>query len=361
MAGRSGRLGIVPAVDGAETPADRPTLSVVVPVYGVEAYLATCLDSILAQPGAEDGEVVAVDDASPDGSGRLLDRYAARDPRVRVVRLAENAGLGGARNAGVARATGDYLWFVDGDDWLPPGAVAAVRERLADTRPDVLIVDHAEVFPDGRVVARPSGAALGGRHLPLRLADRPELLMLAQSACTKLVRRAFLAESGLSFRPGWYEDCAYSHPLLIAAGSIDVLERDCYHYRQRPRDRITATLSTRHFEVFDQYASVFGWLATVGGDAPDRFGPDLFRVMLDHYLVIVGNDFRLPPETRRAFFRRMAADYRRWLPPAGYPRPGGIAGLKHRMVRHDAYLVWAVLRAAHRAAGRLRTRAGTKR
>ncbi|MCM0675886.1 glycosyltransferase [Micromonospora phytophila] len=340
-------------MDGADTTSGRPTLSVVVPVHGVEAYLPACLDSVLGQPGAEDVEVVAVDDASPDGSGALLDRYAARDPRVRVVHLAGNVGLGGARNAGLARATGAYVWFVDGDDWLPPGAVAAVRERLGRTRPDVLIVEHAEVFPDGRVVRRPSGPALGGAPTPLRLADRPQLLTLAQSACTKIVRREYLDGLDLPFLPGWYEDCAYSHPLLISAGSIDVLERTCYHYRQRAADRITATVSRRHFEVFDQYASVFARLDAAGG-ALDRHRPDLFRIMVDHYLVIVGNDSRLPADARRAFFRRMAEDYRRWLPDGGHRSPGGVSGLKHRMVRHDAYLVWAALRAAHRTAGRLR-------
>ena len=98
----------------------RPTLSVVVPVYRVEGYLRECLDSILAGAGA-DVEVVAVDDASPDGCAAILDRYAAADPRVRVVRMAANVGLGMARNAGLDAARGEYVWFVDSDDWLPPG------------------------------------------------------------------------------------------------------------------------------------------------------------------------------------------------------------------------------------------------
>ncbi|WDZ85078.1 glycosyltransferase family 2 protein [Micromonospora cathayae] len=343
-------------MSSAESTSGRPRLSVVVPVHGVEAYLTTCLDSILAEP-TDDVEVVAVDDASPDGCGAILDRYAAHEPRLRVVHLSANAGLGGARNAGLDRATGEYVWFVDGDDWLPPGALAAVRDRLAATRPDVLLIDHAEVFPGNRVVPRPSADALGGQPTPLRLADAPQLLRLAQSACTRIVRRGLLAETGLRFRGGWYEDVAYSHPLLMAADRIDVLERVCYHYRQQPQGRITVTRSDRHFEVFDQYAAVFAAVDAAAGRY-DVFRPELFRLMVNHYLVIVGNDSRLPDTARRGFFRRAAEDCRRWLPPGGYPVPGGVAGLKHRLLQRDGYAAWAALRSVHRTLARVRRPGG---
>src|SRR5207237_1393890 len=99
-------------------------------------YLRECLDSILGQP-LRDLEVVGVDDASPDGSGDILDEYAARDPRVRPVRLAENVGLGPARNVGLDRAVGEYVWFVDGDAWLAPGCAsnpAGTRTSRSATR-----------------------------------------------------------------------------------------------------------------------------------------------------------------------------------------------------------------------------------
>ncbi|SCE70787.1 glycosyltransferase family 2 protein [Micromonospora mirobrigensis] len=328
-----------------------PLLSVVVPVYAVEAFLPQCLDSILADPTA-DLEVVAVDDRSPDGSPALLDRYADADGRVRVLHLAENAGLGGARNAGLARATGRYVWFVDADDWLPEGSVAAVLARLAETGPDVLVVDHEEVFPDGRTVPGSTPGVLARPAAPITLAQRPELLRLAQSACTKVVRRELLERTGLRFAPGWYEDCSYSHPLLMSAGSIDLLDRVCYCYRQRAdTGAITKTPSRRHFEVFDQYERLF---EVVDAAAPrhDRFRPDLFRIMIDHYLVIVGNERRVPPELREAFFHRMARDYRRRLPAEGYPVPGGMAGLKHRLVARDDWRAYAGLRAVYRRLGR---------
>jgi CDP-glycerol glycerophosphotransferase len=329
-----------------------PLLSVVVPVHQVEEYLAGALDSVLAGAGA-DVEVIVVDDHSPDGSGRIIEEYARRDLRVATVHLATNVGLGRARNVGLERARGEYVWFVDSDDWLPAGSVPAVLARLAASRPDVLVVDHVEAFPDGRSLPDPQSWLLRqSAPGPLRLSDRPRLLRLAHSACTKVVRRSFLDEIDLRFSPGWYEDCAFTHPLLLAADRIELLDRVCYCYRQRASGAITKSVSSRHLDVFAQYERVWEW---VGKAAPDHdwARPELFRLMINHLLVIAGNDRRLPPGLRRAFFQRMSEVYRHRLPDQGYEVPGGPAGLKHALVRRNGYLAWASLRLARRVLGGL--------
>src|SRR5689334_17200798 len=113
-----------------------PLLSLVLPVGAVADYLPACLDSVLGQAGpATDVEVIAVDDAAPDGSGAILDACAAANPRLRVVHLAERGGPGPARMRGLAEATGAYVWFADPDDLLAEGAVAAVAQRLRADRP----------------------------------------------------------------------------------------------------------------------------------------------------------------------------------------------------------------------------------
>ena len=112
-------------------------MSVVVPAYGVEAYLPACLDSLLAQTWRT-WEAVVVDDGSPDRCGEIAEAYASRDARIKVVHVA-NGGLGSARNVGVRHATGELLTFLDSDDVLPPTAlsvlVGALRRRTSAWSP----------------------------------------------------------------------------------------------------------------------------------------------------------------------------------------------------------------------------------
>ncbi|MFF5053017.1 glycosyltransferase family 2 protein [Micromonospora sp. NPDC000663] len=335
-------------------PTHAPLLSIVVPVYGVEAYLYQCLESIRADIPAGEAdavELIAVDDASPDGCGAMLRAYAGRDG-VRVVHLSSNVGLGLARNAGLDVATGRYVWFVDSDDWLPPGTIAAVLDRLRQHQPDVLMLDHLRVHEDGRREVDASSHLLRGVPGVVRLADQPHLLRVQHTAWNKVVRRAFLDELGLRFFPGWYEDIPFSHPLLIGAEKISVLDRVCYLYRQGRQGAITSTRSGRHFEAFGQYERLMDWVARKHPD--ERLRAELFELMISHYLVVVGNDDRLHPHLRRAFFHRVAEHYRRYLPTGGYPVPTGVAGLKHRLVGRGDWLAYSALRQAHRVAGRLR-------
>jgi glycosyltransferase involved in cell wall biosynthesis len=321
-------------------------LSVIVPVYRVRDYLPECLDSLLGDAGA-DIEVVAVDDASPDDSSEILARYAATDPRLRVVTLTENVGLGGARNTGLDRAVGEYVWFVDSDDWLPAGTVPAVLRRLVASTPDVLVVDYERCFHDGRRV-RAAIAELFAEPLPdvFTLAERPALLRSLTIACNKVVRRAFLVELGIRFAPGFYEDISWSIPLLVAAEKIGVLDRVCYCYRQRP-GAITFTITDRHFDVFPQWQRVFDFLDTRPACAALR--PVVFERMIWHLLAVLGHAERVPRRRRRAFFAEMTVLYRRHRPAEGYPAPGGVEGLKRRLVGLGAYPVFEVLR---RAGGR---------
>ncbi|WP_203716418.1 glycosyltransferase family 2 protein [Asanoa siamensis] len=327
-----------------------PLISVVVPVYRVEAYLADCLDSVLAQPG--DIEVVAVDDASDDGCAAILAGYAARDDRVRVVTLPRNAGLGAARNAGVAAATGEFVWFVDGDDWLPAGSVAAAVDRLRAFDPDVLVLGYGRVYADGSVEPHLPGVETGTpTDRPVTLAEAPRLVEHLWLACTKIFRRSFLP---VDFPAGWYEDVAFVLPALLAAEKIVLLDRDCYAYRQRPR-QITRTVDDRHFDVFLQWDRVFAFMNA----DPTRYAAvraAMFRRMIWHCLQVLGHEERIARGRRRAYFLRVSAQYHRHQPAAGAPVPGGNEGVKQRLVAAGAYNLYEGLMAAWNVRKRLSAR-----
>lgn len=124
----------------------QPKISVIIPVYHVEKYIAACLDSVLSQ-SYRNIEVICVDDGGKDGSRAIVDAYAAKDGRVKVLDLGGNRGIGPARNAGMDAMTGDYFIFLDSDDLLAENALQNMHEALMRTGAD-MVTGRFEAFPD---------------------------------------------------------------------------------------------------------------------------------------------------------------------------------------------------------------------
>jgi CDP-glycerol glycerophosphotransferase len=349
-----------------------PLISVVIPVHGIEAYLDRCLDSVLGPAdlaACGDGtqtwlEVIAVDDASPDRCGAIL---AARDdPRLRVLTTSVAGGPGPARDLGAKEATGEYVWFVDGDDELAEGALAAVAEALARLRPDVLITDFENLYPDG--TTSPSDGARylrGSAAEPLRggeagpLSANPGLIHLTMTAWSKVFGRDFLAGLDLSFGsagPAPHEDVPVTALALLAAGRIGVLDRVCYRYRRARRGSYLAAVSAANFNIFGSYQKIFKYLSERDGRRAPVTPPAVYTAVFEraiwHYTTLLP---LVPRRRRREFFRRMSADFRRWRPD-GYRFPPGPRGAKFRLVARGAYGAYALVDPVNRLRVRLRGR-----
>lgn len=126
-------------------------ISIIVPIYNVEQYLPRCLDSIVNQT-LQDLEIILVDDGSSDCCGEICDAYAQKDKRIIVYHTA-NGGLSAARNYGMARARGDYLGFVDSDDWIDPEMFEILLRQMEDNQADVSISGFKYEYPERAVVA----------------------------------------------------------------------------------------------------------------------------------------------------------------------------------------------------------------
>ena len=206
-------------------------VSVVVPIYNVEPFLDECLRSIAGQTFA-DLEVVMVDDGSTDGSAAIAERFAARDGRFRLISQ-PNAGLGAARNAGIAASSGDHLAFVDSDDVLTPGAYEALLGSLERTGSD---------FATGNVHRFSSRGTAQAAFLAQAFArSRPRVhvrhfapLLSDRTACNKLWRRSFWDAHALRFPEGrLHEDISLVLRAHYAAEAVDVLAAPVYLYRRR--------------------------------------------------------------------------------------------------------------------------------
>ena len=230
---------------------DRPFFSILIPVYNVEPYVGTCLDSILSQ-GFTDYELVVVDDGATDRSGAICDGYAARDARVRVFHK-ENGGLMSARRYAIARAKGEYLLFADSDDSLLPGALDTLADTLRQSGADCVIYGARCDAPGGVLHAKNPGPLCG-----TLLTDRRQVvgIILSDSSYNALWRKCARAScfDGRDFSPWFHvsrgEDLLQSTEILENARSFLFLPDELYLYRYNHT-------SITHSVRFDGYRADF--------------------------------------------------------------------------------------------------------
>ena len=209
-----------------------PQLSIVVPAYNIAAWIERCLQS-LAQIALPEGscEILVINDGSTDGTGALVQGFARQHSGVRLVTQA-NAGLPAARNSGIREAAGEYIWFVDGDDWILPGLVAQLLERAVTEELDVLCFGMQAAYEDGREQSITGASAVDGMVL-----SGPEFVRSADmipSACVQLYRRAFLLEERLMFYAGIvHEDQEFTPRAYCLAHRIMRVPNILYVYFQR--------------------------------------------------------------------------------------------------------------------------------
>lgn len=216
-----------------------PIFSIVVPVYNTEKYLDECISSILGQ-SFSDFELILVNDGSTDNSGNICDKYAQSDPRVRVVHT-KNQGVVMARKTGVDMAVGEYVTFVDSDDWLDSGFYAPMIEKLEETGADVLICNTLiGDFGPSLTTSLDAGfydkSALKRYVYPRMMYDTQTNTMgIAPSLWGKLFRTGLLKEaySTADSRVTLGEDAMCTYPTLFRANSMYIFENTYgYHYRQ---------------------------------------------------------------------------------------------------------------------------------
>ena len=230
-------------------------ISVIVPVYKVERFLPKCVDSILKQTHSN-LEVILVDDGSPDGSGAICDAFAEKDSRVRVIHQ-KNGGLSHARNAGIQAARGDYLSFVDGDDWIEPDtyeAMLPLTEKYG-----------ARIVCAGRYDENDATGEISVGLCPAREEVLPgtEVVRrifrwdgLDSSACDKLFHRELF--QNIRFPVGRVvEDVPTIYRVVLLAEKAAMLPKPVYHYVHRGKSITTTSFSEKTFHTSQNAAKVY--------------------------------------------------------------------------------------------------------
>lgn len=247
---------------------DHPLLSVIVPVYNVEPYLSQCLDSILAQD-ISDYEVILVDDGSTDSSGAICDRYAAAHSFIQCIHK-PNGGLPSARKAGYQLCRGQYVTFVDSDDWIAPDMYQIICDRISTTCADIIVCNHTSVTQDGELVCRapfPAGlydkARLEREIYPYMIYSGTYFQYgLSPNLWNKAFRRELLGPH-LFHVPNDIivgEDALASYSCMLEAESICFVSESLYYYRSNSaslsRRAIQANRLIENHKLFDTLLAV---------------------------------------------------------------------------------------------------------
>ncbi|WP_415952134.1 CDP-glycerol glycerophosphotransferase family protein [Streptomyces sp. KLOTTS4A1] len=295
--------------------------SVVVPAHRVQGYLRECLESVLAQ-SFTDLELIVVDDCSPDACAAIAAEYAERDPRLRLIRLAEHSGTGAARNTGAEHARGEFLLFLDGDDLLLPGALDTLDASL-DATTDVLIFGHDKI--DWWETVEPGGD---------RLTEGAEPLAVTPAVWNRVLRRSFWLAHRLRFDEGPYDEIVPVHRATLLAADrqrLRLLDRACVRWRRRRGSSHSTTPGRAHFTLVERYERLL--------DSPS--GPRLFPYAVDHLLAVLADPGRIRPADRADFFRAAARLHRTYRPVDQEP-----AGEAARALATGSYAAFETLRAA---------------
>ena len=267
--------------------------SVIIPIYKVEQYLRQCVDSVLAQTYT-DVEIILVDDGSPDSCPAICDEYAKKDSRIKVIHK-PNGGLSDARNAGLDMAQGEYVLFLDSDDWWDDkDALRKTDASLKESGADITIIGMKKYFSlEDRLGDVRTPKKCDKEQLTLSHAQEQYMRsnIFVASACDKVVRRFLIEKDNQRFvKHQLSEDIEWCCKLLLKNPKMDVLEEAFYVYRQQVATSITANVGVKNIKsilyVINRYAKK---------DAPEP----LLHYIANQYVLLITNFMRLNKEEQK--------------------------------------------------------------
>lgn len=242
-----------------------PVISVIVPIYNVEPYLRECVDSIVAQTYAN-LEILLVDDGSPDKCPEICDEYAEKDNRIKVIHQ-KNGGLAHARNVGIANSSGEYLTFIDSDDYVSNDYVESLYKGIAGFGADISIASFYP-FKDNEVCQLTSELCVYeiiSKENAIRryCSINARCSMPFISACNKIYRKSLF--DGIEFPKGkLYEDAFTTYKFIDRAEKVVYSKTQLYYYRLNPQSIQGQSFKEKHIEMVEAFRSGLDYFSGKG-------------------------------------------------------------------------------------------------
>lgn len=219
-----------------------PIVSIIVPVYNAEKTIRKCVESLLCQ-SFRDIEIICVNDCSKDNSQIILEEYAERDERIRIIKHTENKNAGGARNSGIKAANGQYLCFVDNDDWLAPNAIEMLYNRALESSGDYVVCDICEYYSNNcQNIVSYCDDSLTKEEIEIQAYLHGFPLLGA------LIKRSIFIDNSIYYPEKlFFEDNAISFCVICSASKIVAVHKPLYFYFFVP-DSVSRSSSPKKIE-----------------------------------------------------------------------------------------------------------------
>lgn len=225
-----------------------PLLSVIVPIYNVENYLKKCIDSILSQT-FQDYELLLIDDGSTDGSSDIAKKYAKKYEKIKYIRQ-DNQGLGGARNTGIKNSRGEYLSFIDSDDYIDKDMYQEMVSKMIEYHLDIVICGYDRVYEDGRIIEShfdqiPKSTIINEENKNL-------LFLIDPAAWNKIYKKDIFIKNNIWYPSNvWFEDLRTTVKVMCKCSKAIYIEKTYYKYVTRNSSIMNTPNLLRQKEIIE--------------------------------------------------------------------------------------------------------------
>lgn len=229
--------------------------SIIIPVYNTEQYLDKCIKSVLSQT-FKDFEIIIVDDGSNERCAKFVDSYQNKDPRINIIHQ-KNEGLGGARNTGIKYAKGEYLFFLDSDDYINDNSLEMAKVYIDEYNLDILAYDLNLVNENGDLISKSTNIKYKELFNQLTI---NEILLFQPTACGKIYKRSLYVNNRIFFPEKlWYEDLATVYKLYVYTKNVGYLKASLYNYVQQPNSITHSKNLDRMMEIIPAVESIISF------------------------------------------------------------------------------------------------------
>ena len=252
-------------------------ISIVIPVYNVESFLERCLDSVQNQT-YKNTEVIIVNDGSTDNSPAIIDKYVANNPNFKSFTI-ENSGQGGARNYGIEKSSGEYIAFLDSDDYIAPNCIERLAQTAKAENSDIVVCTCYDVKEDGTIIEK---AENNIACATTSVFENPKILFNRVAPWGKLFRKSIFGDLSFATRV-WYEDMRLIPKLYLNAQKISYIEDPLFYYVQRAGSTMNNSNAVRNLEILETFDDLIAYFKEK--NLYETFKSELEFLIIEHVAI----------------------------------------------------------------------------